>query len=128
MDFQIREMDQDDWKDVKRIYQEGMDTNNATFQVVCPSYDEFNTSHVAKCRFVMTDHDIVIGWTALTTVSSRCVYSGVAEVSIYIDAACKRSRWRNSAVDAFSSTIGAGGFLDDTSRYYAREYGQHPFA
>ena len=89
MDFQIREMNQDDWKDVKRIYQNGMDTNNATFQVVCPSYEEFNTSHIAKCRFVITDHDIVIGWAALTTVSSRCVYSGVAEVSIYIDEAYK---------------------------------------
>ena len=87
MSYQIRGMQKEDWKRVSEIYQQGMDTNIATFQTQCPSYEEFDQSHLKKCRFVITDANAVIGWAALTPVSSRCVYRGVAEVSIYIDAA-----------------------------------------
>lgn len=80
----IREMRETDWDQVKEIYQQGMDTNLATFQTECPSYEEFDKSHLEDCRFVAVDGDIVVGWTALTAVSNRCVYRGVAEVSIYV--------------------------------------------
>lgn len=81
----MREMTKDDWPRVEAIYQSGMDTNIATFETACPTYETFNTSHICDCRFVITENSLVIGWAALTSVSNRCVYGGVAEVSIYVD-------------------------------------------
>lgn len=80
MVYHIREMYQTDWDQVKEIYQQGMNTNLATFQSECPSYEEFDQSHLKDRRYVAVDGDIVVGWTALTAVSNRCV----AEVSIYV--------------------------------------------
>ena len=78
-------MSESDWPDVGRIYQAGMDTNMATFQTECPSWQEWNASHLDDCRIVVLSGNTVAGWAALTAVSGRCVYAGVAEVSIYID-------------------------------------------
>lgn len=89
MEYQIREMQKDDWKQVSNIYQAGMDTNMATFQTECPSFQAFDESHLSSCRYVIMDGNNVAGWAALTPVSSRCVYRGVVEVSIYIDPAYK---------------------------------------
>lgn len=84
MVYPIKEMRETDWDQVKEIYQQGMDTNLATFQTECPSYEEFDQSHLEDCRFVAVDGDTIVGWTALTAVSNRCVYRGVAEVSVYV--------------------------------------------
>lgn len=84
MVYPIREMRETDWDQVKEIYQQGMDTNLATFQTECPSYEEFDQSHLEDCRFIAVDGDTIVGWTALTAVSNRCVYRGVAEVSVYV--------------------------------------------
>ncbi len=92
MGYQIKEMTEADWPEVSRIYQEGMDTNLATFQSECPTWGEWDSSHLKDCRLVITeDGSEVVGWAALTAVSGRCVYSGVAEVSIYV-AQSHRSR------------------------------------
>ncbi|MDD3035470.1 MAG: GNAT family N-acetyltransferase [Candidatus Saccharimonadaceae bacterium] len=85
MGYQIRKMVYTDWLEVSRIYQEGMDTNLATFQSDCPSWEEWNASHLKDCRLVIMNDGTILGWAALTAVSGRCVYAGVAEVSIYID-------------------------------------------
>jgi len=87
MKFEIRALTEADWPDVSRIYQLGMDTNRATFQTACPSWEEWNSSHLLPSRLVIAQDKQVVGWTALTAVSGRCVYAGVAEVSIYIDPA-----------------------------------------
>jgi phosphinothricin acetyltransferase len=84
MAYQIRKMAEADWPEVSNIYQDGMDTHLATFETVCPSWDEWDTSHLKDCRLVLTEEGRVIGWAALSRVSGRCVYAGVAEVSIYI--------------------------------------------
>lgn len=84
MSYRIREMQKGDWEQVSKIYQQGMDTNLATFQTECPAYEEFDQTHMKQCRFVIIDGNFIVGWTALSPVSSRCVYRGVAEVSIYI--------------------------------------------
>lgn len=84
MAYQIRKMSESDWPEVSRIYQEGIDTNLATFQSECPGWDEWNASHLKDCRLVITEDGRILGWAALTAVSGRCVYAGVAEVSIYI--------------------------------------------
>lgn len=85
MDYQIRNMQPEDWNSASRIYQQGMDTNIATFQTSCPTYEEWDNSHLQNCRLVIVVDGAVAGWAALTSVSSRCVYAGVAEVSIYMD-------------------------------------------
>lgn len=72
------------WEDVKLIYEQGIATGNATFQTTAPNWNEWDTSHLPHCRLVAIQGNIVAGWAALTPVSGRCVYAGVAEVSIYI--------------------------------------------
>lgn len=74
-----------DWKDVESIYEKGIATGNATFQASAPSWEEWDNSHLNTCRIVFETDGKVIGWAALTSVSSRCVYAGVAEVSVYVD-------------------------------------------
>jgi len=77
----------EDWNAVADIYKEGIDTKVATFQTEVPNYEQWDTSHLKHCRFVAVKQDEVIGWTALSPVSSRCVYAGVAEVSVYVKGA-----------------------------------------
>jgi L-amino acid N-acyltransferase YncA len=70
---------------VKEIYEHGIATGNATFQTEAPSWEDWDKSHLPTCRLVaLDDNENVIGWAALTPVSGRCVYAGVAEVSVYI--------------------------------------------
>jgi L-amino acid N-acyltransferase YncA len=75
-----------DWQTVKTIYEEGIATGNATFQQSAPDWEEWNTSHLQTCRIIAKEDNIILGWAALTPVSGRCVYAGVAEVSVYISA------------------------------------------
>lgn len=81
----IRNLLPSDWNNVKSIYEQGISSGNATFQTSAPSWDEWNNSHLNNCRIVAEEDRKVIGWAALTPVSSRCVYAGVAEVSVYVD-------------------------------------------
>ncbi|RED23266.1 phosphinothricin acetyltransferase [Flavobacterium cutihirudinis] len=83
--MEIRKLLAEDWQLVELIYKKGIQTGNATFQNSTPSWDDWNQSHLASCRIVMEDDGKIIGWAALTPVSSRCVYAGVAEVSVYVD-------------------------------------------
>ena len=84
MNYKIREMSSVDWEQVRDIYIEGIQTGNATFQTEAPSWEAWDLAHVKTCRLVAISGDHVIGWAALSPVSSRCVYAGVAEVSIYL--------------------------------------------
>ena len=72
------------WEAVRKIYEEGIATGNATFQTSVPSWEEWNNTHSLKPRLIAIDNDIVLGWATITPVSGRCVYVGVGEVSIYI--------------------------------------------
>ncbi|MBS1663410.1 MAG: N-acetyltransferase [Bacteroidetes bacterium] len=74
------------WQSVRAIYEDGLATGNASFQTSAPSWDEWDASHLAHSRIVALDGDTVAGWAALTPVSGRCVYAGVAEISVYIAA------------------------------------------
>ncbi|PTT16440.1 N-acetyltransferase [Flavobacterium sp. HMWF030] len=85
--MEIRKLSDKHWDQVKIIYQKGIDTGNATFQTNAPSWEDWDNSHLASCRIIMQEDEKVIGWAALTPVSSRCVYAGVAEVSVYVDPA-----------------------------------------
>lgn len=74
-----------DWPLVRQIYQEGMETGNATFETEAPSQEAWEAAHLPFGRLVAESNG-VIGWAALTPVSGRCVYAGVAEVSVYVSA------------------------------------------
>jgi L-amino acid N-acyltransferase YncA len=69
---------------VVEIYKQGIQTGNATFQSDVPSWEEWDKNHLAHSRIVALEDDGVVGWAALTPISGRCVYAGVAEVSVYV--------------------------------------------
>jgi L-amino acid N-acyltransferase YncA len=80
------------WPAVCAIYAEGLATGNATFTTEPPTWDAWDASHLAACRLVAAAEgapEQLLGWAALSPVSSRCVYGGVAEVSVYIAAAAR---------------------------------------
>lgn len=77
-------MTADDWPAVQTIYLEGIATGNATFETDAPEWAAWDLAHLQKCRLVARLRDETIGWAALTPVSGRCVYAGVAEVSVYV--------------------------------------------
>jgi phosphinothricin acetyltransferase len=84
MDYEVEVMKASDWAQVAKIYTEGIKTKIATFQSAAPSWEEWNKGHCESSRLIARAGDIILGWAALSPVSSRCVYAGVAEVSIYI--------------------------------------------
>jgi phosphinothricin acetyltransferase len=75
------------WPDAARIYEAGIATGNATFQTEAPVWEAWDKAHRSDCRLVAVYEGTVAGWAALSPVSSRPVYAGVAEVSIYVDPA-----------------------------------------
>lgn len=75
-----------DWAGVRSIYLEGIATGNATFETSAPEWEKWDEGHLASCRYVARADEEILGWAALSRVSSRCVYAGVAEVSVYVAA------------------------------------------
>ncbi len=73
-----------DWPEVARIYAEGMATGLATFETQVPEYEAWDRAHLSTCRWVADTGGSLLGWAALSPVSGRCVYGGVAELSIYV--------------------------------------------
>jgi len=82
-------MQSEDWPRVRAIYSEGIATENATFETSTPNWTAWDAGHREDCRLVAKDHDKILGWAALRPVSSRSVYAGVAEVSVYVAAAAR---------------------------------------
>ena len=110
MRISIRGMTTKDWPAVARIYQEGMDTNLATFQTECPDWETWNAAHLPQCRLVAIADGAVAGWVALSAVSSRCVYAGVAEVSIYIGTEARGAGVGKALLTALISASEEAGF------------------
>ncbi len=74
------------WEAVKAIYEIGLATGNATFQLAAPStWEQWDTGHKQHSRFVAVIDNKVVGWVALSSTSARDCYKGVCELSIYID-------------------------------------------
>lgn len=82
--MEIRPITKDNFSEVVEIYKQGLATNIATFQNDLPQWEDWNKGHLDFCRISIYENNKMLGWTALTPVSSRCVYAGVAEVSVYI--------------------------------------------
>ncbi len=83
-DVNISTMTIEHWPQVLKIYAEGIKTGAATFEIDLPNYKDWNQNHLEHCRLVIESHGTIFGWAALSPVSSRSVYRGVAEVSVYM--------------------------------------------
>jgi L-amino acid N-acyltransferase YncA len=100
----ILSMSASDWPAVRAIYEQGMATGNATFERSAPEWDAWNAAHLPHCRLVALSAGEVVAWVALSPVSSRCVYAGVAEVSIYVAA---RARGQGIGLALLSALVEA---------------------
>jgi phosphinothricin acetyltransferase len=81
----IRKMTEQDSLKILEIYKMGLNTRNATFETEVPLWSQWDKNHLKHSRFVFIEHGSLLGWVALSPVSSRKAYRGVAEVSIYVD-------------------------------------------
>jgi phosphinothricin acetyltransferase len=84
MKYLIDIMKTEDWEQVRSIYLEGIVTGNATFESDAPDWEKWDSAHLAEHRFVVREGNRILAWAALSPVSPRCVYSGVAELSLYV--------------------------------------------
>ncbi|MGD8319717.1 MAG: GNAT family N-acetyltransferase, partial [Gemmatimonadota bacterium] len=84
MNVTVRALEAGDWPRVAEIYREGIATGDATFETDVPTWETWDRSRHASCRIVAEAGDAVVGFAALSPVSSRAVYRGVAEVMIYV--------------------------------------------
>jgi len=80
----LRPLKKSDYELVKRIYKQGIDTQLATFETKVQEWEYWNNKNLPFCRFVAELDNEIMGWAALSSVSKREVYRGVAEVSIYV--------------------------------------------
>ena len=73
-----------DWDHVRAIYLEGIKSGDSTFETEAPSWEQWNEGHHGFARFVVREGDRILGWAALSPVSKRKVYRGVAELTVYV--------------------------------------------
>jgi GNAT superfamily N-acetyltransferase len=92
-----------DWPVVERIYQEGIDTGNATFETHTPTWEAFDAGKLAAHRFVAVDDTTgaVLGWVAASATSGRLAYAGVVEHSVYVAAAAQGQGTGRALLGAF---------------------------
>ena len=83
-EFVIDEMQVEDWDKVCSIYMEGLETGQATFEPEAPAWGRWDANHLPFARLVAREGGRIKGWAALSPVSARRVYAGVAEVSVYV--------------------------------------------
>jgi len=82
--YTIEAMQPTDWNQVRAIYQQGIQTGDATFETDLSSWENWDAGHLPACRLVARVGEKIIGWAALSAVSNRDCYAGVAEISIYV--------------------------------------------
>src|SRR6185503_17701689 len=73
-----------DWEQVREIYLAGIGSGHSTFETEAPSWEKWDEGHLEFARLVMRDGETILGWAALSPVSKRHVYRGVAEVTVYV--------------------------------------------
>jgi L-amino acid N-acyltransferase YncA len=100
--FVVRPLLDSNWEMVKTIYKEGIDTGLATFETEPSDWDSWDSIHLAHCRLLAQEGPEILGWAALSPVSDRCVYGGVAEVSVYVSL---KSRGRGIGLALLNSLV-----------------------
>lgn len=83
----VDNMKPEDWKQVRSIYLEGIATGNSTFESDAPAWDKWDFAHLQEHRLVVREGNTILAWAALSPVSVRSVFAGVAELSLYVTAA-----------------------------------------
>jgi phosphinothricin acetyltransferase len=120
------------WPDVRRIYQEGIDTGQATFETAAPEWEAFDAGRSRDCRLAAFDGGRVLGWAALSPFSSRPVYRGVAEASVYVAAEARGQGLGKRLLEALITESEAVGYWtllakifpeNETSLALVRRYG-----
>lgn len=116
MEYSVIPMSADQWATVREIYGEGIATGNATFETQLPDWSKWDSGHRKDCRLVAVQASaeksgvpMVLGWAALSPVSSRIVYAGVAEVSVYVSAKARGRGVGRSLLNALVSESEASG-------------------
>ena len=110
MGFVIDKMRADDWENVREIYLAGLGTGHASFETSAPTWEKWDAKYLPEYRFVARTDDSIAGWAALTSVSDRCVYAGVAEVSVYVAAEATRHGVGSALLRALIEASEQGGF------------------
>jgi len=105
----IRELQPADWPAVAGIFEEGIRTGNATFETTAPTWEAWDAGHLADHRLVVTLDGDVVGWAALSAVSDRACYSGVAEHSIYVAERVRGLGFGRQLLAALVAAADAGG-------------------
>ena len=108
MNVRINLMNPADWPEVCSIYEEGIATGLGTFETKAPSWDEWNAARLPHSRLVARD-ERVLGWAALSPVSKRACYAGVAEVGIYVAADARGRGIGRALLDALIGSSEANG-------------------
>jgi L-amino acid N-acyltransferase YncA len=85
----VRLLEPGDWPAVEAIYREGIETGHATFESEPPNWKTFDAGKLAGLRLVAVSGEDVLGWAAASSTSSRAVYKGVVEHSVYVAAAAR---------------------------------------
>ena len=85
----IDDMHDTDWEQVRSVYLEGIATGHATFETEAPAWEKWDAGHLREPRLVYRQAGKIVGWAALSLISGRCVYAGVAEVSVYVAQGCR---------------------------------------
>ncbi|MDQ7908041.1 N-acetyltransferase family protein [Phytohabitans sp. ZYX-F-186] len=92
------------------IYQAGIDSGHASFESVAPSWAAFDAGKLPEHRHVaVDDHDTVLGWVTVSPVSTRAVYAGVVEHSVYVDPAAQRLGVGRALLEALIASTEAAG-------------------
>ncbi len=84
MSFLVDQMQPADWPQVSEIYLQGIAGGQATFETEAPSWEQWDAAHLAAARLVARDGEKIVGWAALSPVSARRAYAGVAETIVYV--------------------------------------------
>ena len=105
----VRDMRAEDWPAVRAIYEDAIREGNATFETEAPSWEAWDAAHTDP-RLAAERDGAIAGWAALSTVSDRCCYRGVAEVSVYVSAAVRGAGVGRTLLDELVSRSEAAGY------------------
>lgn len=109
-DIAIRPLSAEDWPDVERIFAEGIAAGNATFESQTPTWEQFDSGKVQRPRLVADVGGELVGWAAASPVSTRAVYRGVIEHSVYVATAAQGRGVGRALLDAFVAAAEDAGF------------------
>ena len=110
MKWVVEQMRAEHWEGVRAAYAEGLATGDATFETRVPDWACWDASHIQPCRLVALSGGRVAGWAALSAVSAREAYAGVAEVSVYVGQGFRGTGLGRALLEALVRESEAGGF------------------